>query len=156
MDAYRSSLEAKDGKLFSKVLISSGTTVFEVSGDVVPRGELSKYPQDDINQFFQINKDLFISKSGDLDDSIGHSCNPNCALKVVGHRALVVTLYQINANVELTLDYSLTSTDSHESWKMTCNCGDYNCRKIISGFNYLSEDQKQTYIKLGIVPEYVK
>lgn len=159
MDAFRSSLEIKDtpkGKcLHSKSIIPADTVIFEVIGDLVNRDELSDYLSSEVENFFQIDKDKFISMSGDLDDYIAHSCNPNCGLKIVGNRALIVTLYQINPNTQLSLDYSTTSNDTHDSWKMDCKCGTFGCRKIISGFSYLPNNIKDNYKKLGIVPKYL-
>lgn len=158
MDAFRNNLEIKDapgkGKgVFSKSFIPSKTIIFEVKGKVVDRKDLSKY-NDTIN-FFQIGQDTFLSKSGDLDDYMNHSCNPNCGLQITGHRALIIALYDIAPGAEITWDYSTTSTDQLNEWQMSCSCGDYNCRSTISGFSYLTEQQKENYIKLGIVPKYL-
>jgi hypothetical protein len=38
---------------------------------------------------------------------------------------------------------------------MDCKCGSFNCRKVISGYHYLSDDIKNTYKKLGIVPIFI-
>lgn len=160
MESFKPNLEIKDTKskgkgVYSKILIPAQTIIFELAGKVIQRDELSKYSPSDVALFFQIGADIFLSKSGDLDDYMNHSCNPNCGLKIVGHRALLVSLYQINPGDEITWDYSTTSNDTNDSWQMKCGCEDYNCRKVISGFNYLSTEEKNKYIKLGVVPSYV-
>lgn len=43
-----------------------------------------------------------------------------------------------------------------DNWTMKCNCGDKDCRKIIKDFKHLPRSTKEKYIKLGIVPDYVK
>lgn len=159
MEAFKSILEVRDagskGKgVYSKTTIAAGTSLFELAGSLMNREDLAKYNEP--HNCFQIGKDLFLSKSGDYDDYINHSCNPNCGLRILGQRGLLETLYQINPGDEITWDYSTTSTDTKETWVMPCVCGSYGCRKEISGFQYLPQDRKDYYIKLGVVPDYNK
>lgn len=158
MDAFRSILELKDtpnGKgVFAKTAIAPGTVIFECKGDVLSRDQLPTLtPEND--HYLQIGKDTFLGPSGDLDDFFNHHCNPNCGIRIVGHRALVLTLYEVKPGTELTFDYATTSTDTPDIWKLDCKCGDHNCRKTISGFKLLSEPQQQYYIRFGIVPDYL-
>ena len=140
--------------VITKAMIPADTVIYELGGSIVPRKDLSKHSE--IENFFQIGLDTFLSRSGGFDDMINHSCNPNCALRIVGNRALLFTLYDIQAGTELTWDYSSTSTDTPETWSMSCACGDYNCRKEISGFHLLNDAQKDYLIKMNAVPDYLK
>lgn len=158
MDAFRANLEirtttSKGQGVFTKVFIPAKTIVFEVKGSVVDRADLSKY--NDTDNFFQVGQDTFLSKSGDLDYYINHGCNPNCGLRITGNRALIISLYDIQPNIELTWDYSTTSTDSQAEWSMNCSCDDYKCRKVVSGFSTLTKEQQLYYINLGVVPKYL-
>ncbi len=56
-----------------------------------------------------------------------HSCNPNTEYAGLN----VIALRHINAEEELTLDYTTFLNDEMESF--ICNCGEENCRKIIQG-----------------------
>ena len=87
-----------------------------------------------------------------VDDQVRHSCNPNCYIHAVGKRAFLYSLYQIKANNELTFDYSTTSTDTLEDWKLDCKCNSYNCRKTISGMQYLDPKLLQEYKDKGMIP----
>lgn len=165
MEVFLRNLEVRDTKtskgkgLFSKVVISPKTTIAEWISATRTRESLlnadGTYPPES-NNYLQIDKDLFLMSSGGAIDYINHSCNPNCGFMIVGQRALLETLYEIAAGTELTFDYSTTSNDSHQDWSLTCNCGDFNCRKQISGFQYLTEEQKKYYVNLGVVPDFLK
>jgi len=136
--------------VISTVNIAAKTPVMEMTGKI-----LTSLDGFDPNYCLQISNNYHIGPSGSIDDEINHSCNPNCYLHIVGKRAILYTLYMIKAETEITYDYSLSSTDTYDSWKMDCRCGSFNCRKVISGFQYLSDDIKEKYKKLGIVPIFM-
>lgn len=158
MEAFKPNLEvkaagSKGSGVFSKVFIPNKTVIYEFGGVVMTRNDLNSYtePQNTI----QIGENLYLSKSGGLEDYTNHSCDPNCGLRIVGNRALLVTLYDVQPGHEITFDYSTSSNDTMDSWHMTCGCGYFSCRKVISGFQYLPLERQQYYIKLGIVPSYL-
>ena len=136
--------------VFSTVEIPAMTPIIEFRGDVFKR-ESIKHSD---SQITQISHDLFRGPSGDIDDYINHSCSPNCVLYIIANRAIVYSLYVIPVKTELTIDYSIGSTDTLDKWKMNCNCGSANCRKIISGFQYLDESIKKRYEEW--IPLFVK
>lgn len=43
---------------------------------------------------------------------------------------------------ELTMDYDMTE---NSDWVMNCLCSTKNCRKVIKGYRYLSEEMKKKY-----------
>lgn len=149
---------SKGKGIFSKIHIPAKTVILEWISEVKTResilAESGYIPES--NNYLQIGKDLFLASTGGTIDYINHSCNPNCGFSIVGHRALLNTLYEIKPGDELTFDYSTTSTDSRQDWNLNCACGDFNCRKVISGFQYLTEEQKKYYLNLGVVPNYLK
>ena len=49
----------------------------------------------------------------------------------------------IKKGVEITFDYAMNNIDN---WKMECNCGSKNCRKVISTFDVLDEKTKKKYL----------
>jgi hypothetical protein len=64
-------------------------------------------------------------------------------------------MYVIRAGSEITFDYSTSSTDTLDKWQMNCNCGAVNCRKVISGLQYLDESLKEEYKKKGMIPLFL-
>jgi len=141
--------------VISKVAIPAKTRIFEFSGDILTTKELATRHPSDVVDFLQIGKDLWRSKSGTFDDYIAHSCNPNCYVFIVGNRAILTTLYDIKPGMEITWDWSTTSTETKEQWSMDCKCGYIKCRKTISGFQYLPTNIQKQYREQGILPSYV-
>ena len=76
-------------------------------------------------------------------------------LHIVGKRAFLYSLYVIKANSELTFDYSTSSTDTYDTWKMNCKCCYIKCRKVISGFDYLSDEIKEKYKEKNMIPLFI-
>lgn len=153
-------LELKDGGVegrgvFSKVTFPANTTIFEITGQVIKKKDIPYPFPPESNNYIQIGKDTYLGLSGSFDDYLNHSCNPNCKIHIVGTRAFLITMYQVNPGTELTFDYSTTCNEILNEWQMNCNCKSYNCRKTISGFQYLNEDKQKEYIKMGIIPEYL-
>lgn len=138
---------------FTTVRIPADTPVMEFTGTIVLDRDLPK--DADMSLYLQVGPNTYIGPSGESDDFVNHSCDPNCKLHVVGNRAILWSLYVIPAGAELTFDYSTTSTDTHSTWKMNCQCGSYKCRKVISGFDYLDPMLQNNYKSRDMVPLYI-
>lgn len=152
---YKDYLEAAPSRsglgVFTKIQIPANVPIVEFTGSIIPKNKLNLDP----SRFLQVGTDRFIGPSGAIDDYINHSCSPNCSVHIVGNRAILYSVYVIQKNKELTFDYSTSSTDTLDSWQMKCNCGSFNCRKIISGYQYLSDSIKKEYIEKGMVPVFI-
>jgi SET domain-containing protein len=152
-DTYLKKDKSKTGEgLFTITNIPANVPVLELKGELL-QGDDPKSNHSDVKQ---IGKNIYLSLSGDIDDYVNHSCNPNCNLYIVGNRAFLYSLYVITAGSEITFDYSTSSTDNVGEWKMECQCGSSNCRKVISGFQYLDPDLQDDYKKRGIVPLFMR
>lgn len=79
---------------------------------------------------------------------VNHSCNPNAGIK---NSRILTAIKNIKKNEEITYDYS---TVWFEGFK--CKCGNTNCRGYISDFLGLSKKDKEKYLKLGVVSEFIK
>lgn len=109
-------------------------------------------PEDD--RYLQVGKDLFIGPSGEIDDLINHSCEPNSAVLIENKKASLFSIKDISEGDEITYDYSLQMCD--EPWTMECKCGSKNCRKLIKEYKFLPKSLKKFYLELGFVPDYNK
>ncbi len=153
---YKQYLEVRPRKTgrgtFTTVKIPAGVSILEMVGPVMLDREVP-----DINDpnLLQVGPNTFIGASGDVDDFINHSCDPNCKMHVVGNRAFLYSLYVIPAGAELTFDYSTTSTDTLDTWTMNCSCTSNKCRGTISGHTYLDASLKQEYTQKGMFPLYI-
>ena len=138
--------------VFTSVQIPSDVPILEVRGPIYLEQDL---PDPNHPALLQIGTNTFIGPSGGADDYLNHSCNPNCMVHVAGNRAVLYSLYVIQAGAELTFDYSLSSTDTADKWTMNCQCGQNNCRKMISGFQYLDPTLQKILIDKNMVPLYI-
>jgi SET domain-containing protein len=145
----------KGNGVFTKGEVLPNTIILEFHGEVIPASKVPNPLLLHEDYYLQIAPDAFLGPSGDLDDYLNHSCSPNCGVHIVGQRAFLKSLYLIPANTEITFDYSTTSTDENTTWLLPCQCGNYNCRKLISGFQHLNPALKTRYKSLGIVPKYL-
>jgi SET domain len=154
---YKSYLKVeptKNGKgTFTTVRIPADTPVMEITGTVLLDKDLPANA--DMNLYLQVGPNTYLGPSGEADDFINHSCDPNCKLHVVGNRAILWSLYIIPAGAELTFDYSTTSTDTLDTWKMNCKCGSYKCRKVISGYSTLDPALQNNYKSRDMLPMYI-
>ena len=155
---YKNYLKVQTSKMggngtFTTVRIPADTPVLEMTGPLVLDREIP--PDANMGLYLQVGPNSYLGPSGEADDFINHSCDPNCKLYVVGNRAILTSLYVIPAGAELTFDYSTTSTDTHSTWKMDCKCGSYKCRKVISGFEYLDPALQNNYKTRDMVPMYI-
>ena len=137
--------------IFAKIDIARNKPIIEITGSLYLKDNKPSNP----NDYLQVSNHWFIGLSGGSDDVVRHSCNPNCYVHAVGKRAILYSLHHIREGTELTFDYSTTSTETLEEWTMECNCGVFNCRKVISGYQYLDSKLKKEYEKRGIVPSFI-
>ena len=152
---YLKASNPKDGigrGILTTVRIPANVPIIEITGEIYTEETM---PDPNHPALLQIGPNLYIGPSGDIDDLVNHSCNPNCMMHVVGNRAILYSLYEITPNTELTFDYSTTSTDSLEKWSMNCLCGSPNCRKVISGFHLLDVKTQEDLKKRGMVPMFI-
>lgn len=146
--------DSKNGKgIFTSIEIPANSPIAEANGPVYA-GAAIPNPSDPA--LLQIGPNTFMGASGHLlPDYINHSCDPNCRFHVVGNRAILFSLYVIPAGAELTFDYSTTSTDTTDTWKMSCACGSNKCRGTISGHQYLDPKLLEEYKKKGMIPLFI-
>lgn len=153
---YNQYLKVKPSKwgvgVFTSVEIPANVPIIEVTGQVYTEDKL---PDPNDPALIQVGPYIYIGPSGTIDDYIGHSCNPNCLLHIGGKRAIVYSMYVIKAGSEITFDYSTSSTDTLDKWQMNCQCGEYNCRKVISGLHYLDEATQTKYKEKGMIPIFL-
>jgi SET domain-containing protein len=137
--------------IIAKSDIVKDETIIEFRGSLLPGNKINKN-----DHYLQIAPDLYLSASGDFDDLISHSCSPNAYVSIIGQRAFLKAFHLIKNGTEISFDFSLTSTENNDEWKMKCSCGSFYCRKEISGYKTLSKEDQERYKKMGIVPEYIK
>ncbi len=146
--------ETEKGKaVFADSDIGKGEVVCEFTGPLYTMAEYLDLHDPDNNHFLQIDEDCFMGPSGNADDLINHSCNPNGGLTYRDGKVLYVAIRDIKKGEELSFDYSTTMDE--DCWEMECLCGDKSCRGKVRDFKHLPADLKKKYIDLDIVMPYI-
>jgi uncharacterized protein len=126
----------------------TGEKLLNFKGNIVDVDEV-----EDHAKYLQIGNRLFIGSSGEPDDFINHSCEPNCGLAQIEGQTILIAIKDIQPYEELTFDYSTWMSGDH--WEMECLCGTVCCRKKVRDFKYLPIPIQKFYIDLGVVPDFV-
>jgi uncharacterized protein len=140
----RGSGVAGDG-LFAISSISAGEVVAAKAGHIIDRGTLVANARLIRGAEVQIGDDLFIAPlTPDEFDasmmSINHCCEPN--LGTAGNM-LYVTMRDVDAGEELTLDYAMYATSTTQEFD--CACGTASCRKRITNQDWRRPDLQERY-----------
>lgn len=130
-----------------------GEKIIEFKGRLFTYEQLPT-PYDEVeDHYVQIDKNLYMGPSGNLDDFFNHSCNPNSGIKIIGKRVFLIAIKNVKKGEEIAFDYSTTMDE--DDWELDCVCNNKNCRKKIRDFKYLPREVQQKYIKLEVVPKYI-
>lgn len=149
--SYLKLVDSNFGKsVITTVDIPSNVPILEFGGNLLSFDDIKL--NFNYEYCLQIGNDLFLGPSGGIDDYVNHSCNPNSYVHIIGNRAVLYSKYLIKKNSHINFDYSLSSTDDYSRWKMDCKCGSFNCRKIISGYQYLDDKLKKELERSNYVP----
>ena len=131
--------------LFAREPISAGEIV-AVKGGIIIDAAAFALVRDAVSPAeIQIEDDLYIAprSAEDVEANLlclNHSCQPN-----VGVRGQItfVTMWNIPAGTELTIDYAMI--DGNPAERMTCSCGAPECRKIITGNDWCLRELQRRY-----------
>jgi len=140
-------LYKKNNKIYTKSKIEKDIPILEFKG-IIFSGDKS-YPE---NLVLDLPNNKYIGPSGEYDDDINHSCNPNSRIEIVNTRAFLYSIKTIKPDEEITFDYS---TIIKSDYCFDCNCKSFNCRKKISNIKSLNKDTFDKYKKLKMIPTFI-
>jgi SET domain len=132
----------------------TGEILMEFTGPRYHKSEILVHRSGKDDRFFQIGPDLYMGPSGDIDDLVNHSCDPNAGLKFDDTGIFLVALRSIQRGEEICWDYSTTSSSS--TFYMKCMCGTSQCRSVIGDFEFLEPELQEAYRNLKLVPPYLR
>jgi hypothetical protein len=116
-------------------------------------GPLLRYEQTSPTTLaLQIGPDLYIGESGQADDFVNHSCQPNAGMRIEATDVRLVAIRDIATGEQITFDYSTTMDE--DDFEFDCLCGSPVCRGRVGDFKHLPASLRQHYDQLGIVPKY--
>jgi uncharacterized protein len=127
---------------YATSIISQGETVACFGGSVITKNNLKNFTAERISRSIQIDDELYLisGEKPEPGDQINHSCEPNCGLLGA---TIVVAIREINIGEEISYDYAMSDSDDYDEF--TCHCKSINCRKIITGKDWMREDLQQKY-----------
>ena len=134
-----------------------GATICRIKGRVVTGEQVWRYWDTDPRRgenCFRYDADHYLDPEGEIGAYANHSCNPNAGIVKAGCRLLLKAIRPIAAGDEVTHDYS-TLLGADDVWKMTCNCGEAGCRKVVKNVKALPAAVVRRYRRLGIIPEFI-
>ena len=130
-----------------------GDVVTQFTGPLIHKSDVPLTYKGEDDRYVQVAKEHYLGPSGEIDDLINHSCDPNTGLQFTDSGILLVATRKIDVGEEITWDYSTTLLDS--SWLMLCDCRSSHCRKMIGDFILLETPIQKKYLRLGVLPEYI-
>jgi SET domain-containing protein len=140
--------------LFARDTIAAGEIVAVKGGSIMDRSKLAAVRPDIEAAEIQVEDDLYIAPRTALELEasmlhLNHSCDPN-----VGVRGQItfVTIRDVPAGSELTIDYAMIDGDRSE--RMECACGTRECRKVITGDDWRLPDLQRRYA--GYFSRYIE
>lgn len=135
--------------LSAKTDIIKGETVTIISGITMTKSKIVIATTSMFNWLekysIEIDEDLVIYPTYPLNDVfyMNHSCNPNIGN---GDTFTTVAMRDINKGEQITYDYATTDTnDIFERGEMKCFCGSINCRKVITGDDWIKTELQEKY-----------
>jgi len=130
--------------MYAKNLIQQGEIVFIKGGHILKRQHI--FSSGTINSYHPISDDYFLGATNAEEEDaiklyINHSCNPNCGLR---GEITFISMRDIQSDEELTIDYAFVD---NEDYSFECNCGQSNCRRIITGRDWMQRNIQNRYVK---------
>ena len=140
--------------VFANRAFGKGHVLIKLDGKIMTGEEASKLSIEQFNNLLQIDNNKYLDLSNKTHFFLNHSCSPNAYIRVISNFAFILSLIPINIGDEITYEYSLVSTANKTI--LNCNCNNYGCRKIISGYSSLPASIQEKYLSFGVVPSFVK
>jgi len=130
--------------LFAKEAIAAGEIVAVKGGHILSEQEWATFEPRLGPAEIQISEDLFIApvEQSQREGSMlytNHSCDPNIAIQ---GQIVFVAMRGIAPGEELTHDWATTDDMGYE---MECKCGSPNCRRIVTGKDWMKRELQEKY-----------
>jgi uncharacterized protein len=140
-------LEVKPSALKNYGLIATDTILHDellviFGGKIMTKDEVLQLPEELRPNVLQISDHHWIGTGLSMvepTDFINHSCNPNAGIK---GQIQLVAIRDIQAGEEITFDFATVIAEWVGMDAISCNCGAFDCRKII-----MQDDWKNPYLQ---------
>jgi SET domain-containing protein len=130
--------------LFAKQSIATGEIVAVKGGYILTNPEWTILEKQLGPAEIQISEELFIAPTNEKQREgcmvyTNHSCEPNIAIQ---GQIVLVAMRDIAPDEELTHDWA--TTDDLD-YVMKCNCGSPNCRRTVTGKDWMKKELQEKY-----------
>jgi uncharacterized protein len=117
--------------VYATEFIPAGRKVIEYTGERINRRETKRRANErELTYLFTLDKYWTIdgAAGGSGAEYINHSCDPNLTSRIMKGHILYMSLRDIQAGEELTIDYHFDKKVE----RVVCRCGSPNCRGTIN------------------------
>ena len=116
--------------VYADEFIPARRKIIEYKGERISRRETKRRAERPFNYLFTLNSYWTIDGSvgGSGAEYINHCCEPNVYARIIKDHILYMSLRDIRAGEELTLDYHFEK----DVERVPCICGAANCRGTIN------------------------
>jgi len=139
--------------VFATSPIATGEEILVFGGKIFKESELPVPYESGADEYIQIDEEIYLGPSGEADDFVNHSCDPNSGIQFLGQRIVIVALRIISEGEEITIDYSTTMDE--DDWELKCACGSSACRGLVKDFSKLPLAVQDKYLELEIVAPFL-
>ncbi|MEN4011013.1 MAG: SET domain-containing protein-lysine N-methyltransferase [Chloroflexota bacterium] len=128
--------------LFAIESVPAGELLSMWGGQVVMGDQLNCLPVERQTHGIQIHEDLYLIPvtHGEPADYFNHSCNPNSGLD---SPISLVAMRDIEIGEEVCFDYAMSDSSDYDEFE--CQCGASNCRRTITGKDWMNPELQQRY-----------
>ena len=137
----KSSLQHGRG-VFAREPIRAGEPIVTFTGPLLKRAEVREDAY-----HLQVGAELYLGASGEADDYVNHSCEPNAGFR---DGLVLVARRDIGPEEEITWDYS-TAIDEADFPGFACSCGAAACRGAVRSFRHL-DPATQERLRAWLLP----
>jgi hypothetical protein len=128
--------------LYAREPVPAGELLVVWGGRVVDFATLATLPEHRQARSVQVEEGLYLVPVVDDDpaDHVNHCCDPNAGLR--GQIGLVA-LRDIEPGEEICFDYAMTDASPYDEFD--CECGAAQCRKHITGNDWMLPEVQEKY-----------
>lgn len=150
MKVYIKSSAQHGRGVFAARRIAAGEAILEFSG---PRLHRAQVNEEDYH--LQVGEDEYLGASGQADDYVNHSCEPNAGF---AGGLVLVAQREILLDQEITWDYSC-AIDEEGFAGFPCQCGSRACRGLVQSFRNLdavTRERLRTWVLPYLARKYFR
>lgn len=131
--------------VFAKRFYKKNAIILQFRGVNTPAYKIS-----DFTHYLQIAPNKYLSPSGNFDDFVNHSCDPNCTVCFKDNYVILKAIRNIRPGEQLSFDYGTIMFN--EPTTFDCECYSNKCRKVIGNFYTMPVGVQKYYLKNKMVP----